>query len=94
MYELKPSVIYALSGGPTWSAEDCQKLNVTDPFNRSPLTANELMLLRRKPAEIASGSSLMQSMEFLKDERDERLYNRFSTVAPMGLVSHCIESHS
>ncbi|RYH22206.1 hypothetical protein EON65_19620 [archaeon] len=93
----KPTIVYFLSGGPTWSLTDCIKLNLADEpqmYMRPALAREEKALLRQSLKKIARNSLHMFEMQFLKDDSaQDFIFNRFAAFAPMGVSSFPIESY-
>jgi hypothetical protein len=78
----KPTVVYFLSGTPTWSVDDCSKINQTTPFrddNRSRTNMEVIEIYKN----VLSSSKIMTDMTFLHTQ-NKSLHELYGGLAPMG----------
>jgi hypothetical protein len=93
----QPTVMYFLSGGPTWTAKECAAKNLTAGNEaqiaaRSALTAEEEQLLRTTYQDIATKKvNTLDTMEFLSNRgAGFNVHERYFRFAPMGHSTNSI----
>lgn len=81
----KPTVLYLLSGTPTWSKSYCENLTESHSLQHT-LTDRERLLLNSTLQDITENSNHMKSMTFLKNRvmGSKTLADIYYGAAPMG----------
>jgi hypothetical protein len=79
----KPSVLYFLSGTPTWTPEDCSNVTALNPVLNLNFTQDRMDDVDSYKS-VMSSSSIMNDMTFLQGPNKTSLHNIYDSLAPMG----------